>query len=98
MIDPPWVEYSWRIENYNFFNEKDEKFKGWPLEKIKKLKIPEISGNPCFLFLWAGSDHLEDARQLLNHWGYKRCEDICWLKTNKQFQEGDFKLKEKSYL
>jgi len=38
---------------------------------------------PTFLFLWCGSEHLLDARTLFNKWGYKRCEDIVWVKSNK---------------
>lgn len=30
--------------------------------------------------------HLQ-GRQLLQGWGFRRCEDICWLKTNKIHME-----------
>lgn len=29
---------------------------------MKKIKVGEISDSPSFLFLWAGTEHLEDAR------------------------------------
>lgn len=29
-----------------------------------------------------GSDHLDDGRELFKKWGFKRCEDIVWVKTN----------------
>lgn len=32
------------------------------LEELKKIKVSEISDSPSFMFLWAGTDHLEDAR------------------------------------
>lgn len=33
--------------------------------------------------MWVGSEHLEHGRELFKIWGYKRCEDIVWVKTNK---------------
>lgn len=36
-----------------------------------------------------GGVGLEKGRELLNLWGYRRCEDIVWLKTNKRDPEGD---------
>lgn len=35
-----------------------------------------------FVFLWAGSEHLDDARALFRKWGLKRCDDIVWIKSN----------------
>lgn len=32
---------------------------------------------------------LEQGRELLSTWGYRRCEDIVWLKTNKRDPEAD---------
>ncbi|SCN63452.1 mRNA methyltransferase, putative [Plasmodium chabaudi adami] len=95
LIDPPWKEYydrkmqnldllnSIHIDNYDInddiYNDKD---KYWSLEDLSDLKIDQIAEVPSFLFIWCGVTHLEDARVLLNKWGYRRCEDICWLKTN----------------
>ncbi|GAA5895443.1 hypothetical protein JCM6882_006253 [Rhodosporidiobolus microsporus] len=36
-----------------------------------------------------GGVGLEKGRELLSLWGYRRCEDIVWLKTNKRDPEGD---------
>ena len=52
------------------------------LEELKKVTVSEIGDSPSFIFLWGGTDHLEDARELLKEWGFKRCEDIVWAKTN----------------
>ncbi|SBT49717.1 methyltransferase, putative [Plasmodium ovale wallikeri] len=95
LIDPPWKEYydrkiynldvlnSIHIDNYDLYNDiNNEKDKYWSLEDIARLDIEKIAEVPSFLFLWCGVTHLEDARILLNKWGYRRCEDICWLKTN----------------
>ena len=38
---------------------------------------------PSFVFLWVGAgEGLEEGRATLRAWGYRRCEDICWIKTN----------------
>ena len=52
------------------------------LEELKKINVNEIADTPSFMFLWGGTDHLEDARELMKEWGFKRCEDIIWAKTN----------------
>lgn len=52
------------------------------MEALKKINVGEISDSPSFIFLWAGCEHLEDSRELLKEWGFKRCEDIVWVKTN----------------
>lgn len=52
------------------------------LDQLKKVRVGDISDSPSFIFLWAATDHLEDARELLKEWGFKRCEDIVWVKTN----------------
>lgn len=47
------------------------------------LEIEEIAAPRSFVFLWCGSsDGLDYGRQCLKKWGFRRCEDICWIKTN----------------
>ncbi|KAL8536558.1 hypothetical protein ACS0TY_011951 [Phlomoides rotata] len=41
----------------------------WTFEEIMNLKIEAIADTPSFLGLVM--------------WGFRRCEDICWVKTNK---------------
>lgn len=51
-------------------------------ELIENLPIKQISESQAFLFMWVGSgQYLEKGRELLKKWGYRRCEDIVWLKT-----------------
>jgi N6-adenosine-specific RNA methylase IME4 len=36
-----------------------------------------------FVFLWCGSSEgLDAGRMCLRRWGFRRCEDICWIRTN----------------
>jgi mRNA m6A methyltransferase non-catalytic subunit len=83
LMDPPWKEYYKRAENMKNIIDKD-KFKPWALKDIGKLQLNKISSTPTFLFMWCGCDHLLDGRTLFNQWGFKRCEDIVWIKTNKK--------------
>lgn len=47
------------------------------------IKLNEIAANRSFIFLWCGSsDGLERGRDCLCQWGFRRCEDICWVQTN----------------
>jgi len=50
------------------------------------LNIAAVADDRCFLFLWCGSgeEALEAGRHCLQNWGFARCEDICWIKTNRE--------------
>lgn len=77
LIDPPWEEYVRRCPGI--------KRDSWSIPEIANLKIETISENPSFVFLWVGSSEgLDVGRMLLRKWGYRRCEDIIWVKTNRQ--------------
>jgi len=55
---------------------------------MKGLAIEQIAENPSFIFLWCGSEEgLDQGRLLLKKWGFRRCEDIVWIKTNKKEEE-----------
>lgn len=52
---------------------------------LQDLPIPALSADPSFVLLWVGSgagDGLERGREVLAKWGFRRCEDIVWVKTN----------------
>eukprot|EP01084_Bolivina_argentea_P242853 407273_1 len=83
LVDPPWQFYADRcpgaIDNL--------KRTPWSFAEMSELRIQDVAENPSFLFLWSGSGaSLNEGRQLLKKWGYKRCEVIVWLKTNKKNQ------------
>ena len=74
LIDPPWEEYALRSLTPQIF---------WSWEEISRLRVDLIAGYPSFCFLWCGSRHVEEGMACLAQWGFKRVEDICWLKTNR---------------
>lgn len=52
---------------------------------LAALPIPLLAADPSFVFLWVGSgagDGLERGRDVLARWGYRRCEDVVWVRTN----------------
>ncbi|XP_034628852.1 N6-adenosine-methyltransferase non-catalytic subunit isoform X1 [Trachemys scripta elegans] len=77
LLEPPLEEYY--RETGITANEKC-----WTWDDIMKLEIEEIAASRSFVFLWCGSgEGLDLGRVCLRKWGYRRCEDICWIKTNK---------------
>ncbi|KAI8564854.1 hypothetical protein RHMOL_Rhmol03G0214900 [Rhododendron molle] len=78
LVDPPWEEYVHRAPGVT------DHMDYWTFEEIMNLKIEAIADTPSFIFLWVGDGvGLEQGRQCLKKWGFRRCEDICWVKTNK---------------
>ena len=73
LIDPPFYSSSF----------------SW--DALTALPIPLLAGDPSFVFMWVGSgagDGLERGREVLARWGYRRCEDVVWVKTNNKSNNG----------
>eukprot|EP00879_Flechtneria_rotunda_P026459 GHRR01028212.1.p2 GENE.GHRR01028212.1~~GHRR01028212.1.p2 ORF type:complete len:259 (+),score=66.68 GHRR01028212.1:600-1376(+) len=78
LIDPPWEEYVRRAPGFVADTE------WWSWEQIQALDIDAIADTPSFVFLWCGSaEGLDAGRHCLKKWGFRRSEDVCWIKTNK---------------
>lgn len=80
--DPPWEEYEKRAKALNLFHSNPDYYRAWTLDEIAALRCDELADTPSFIFLWVGSQHLDDGRELFKKWGFKRCEDIVWVKSN----------------
>ncbi|XP_034229964.1 N6-adenosine-methyltransferase non-catalytic subunit [Thrips palmi] len=75
LVEPPLEEYqrTMGVTNMEF----------WSWERIMQLDIGELAAPRSFLFLWCGSSEgLDMGRFCLRKWGFRRCEDICWIRTN----------------
>lgn len=60
-------------------------------DQLQELSVPSLASDPSFVFLWVGSgagEGLERGREILAKWGYRRCEDIVWIKTNNETNQG----------
>ena len=58
---------------------------GW--DETAALPIRHLSADPGFVFLWVGKgdeDGLERGRACFAKWGFRRAEDIVWVKTTKR--------------
>lgn len=78
VLDPPLASYRWDEPSL-------PKAPCWSWEDIAALPIPQLAARDSFVFLWVGSgtsDGLERGREVLAQWGYRRCEDIVWIRTN----------------
>ncbi|RUS77729.1 hypothetical protein EGW08_014517, partial [Elysia chlorotica] len=75
LLEPPLEEYQ-RTQGAAF-----DKY--WDWDEIESLDIPSIAAQRSFIWIWAGNaEGLERGRSCLKSWGFRRCEDICWIKTN----------------
>ncbi|CAG0882876.1 unnamed protein product [Darwinula stevensoni] len=75
LVEPPLEEYQRTrgVTNMEF----------WTWEQIMNLDLGSVAAARSFVFLWCGSsDGLDLGRQCLREWGFRRCEDICWIRTN----------------
>ena len=73
----PIEEYETRAPGVNLAT------KPWTWRQIRELVIGKMGASPSWLFLWVGSgEGLKKGRECMQVWGYKRAEDITWLKTN----------------
>jgi N6-adenosine-specific RNA methylase IME4 len=83
LVDPPWYEYYARAGGFPPACDHGESTEPWwTYEEIRDLRIEDIAATPGFCFLWCANKHVEQATACLLKWGYRRIEDICWLKTN----------------
>uniref|UniRef100_A0A7S0NXZ0 Uncharacterized protein n=1 Tax=Calcidiscus leptoporus TaxID=127549 RepID=A0A7S0NXZ0_9EUKA len=83
LVDPPWEEYRRRRLAAGHL-EADET-EVWTPQEIMALQIEKITDTPSFCFLWSGSGvSLQWGRACLRKWGYRRCEDISWIKSNRE--------------
>ena len=79
LIDPPCDEYARRASAHG-----GAAVPSWSWEEIAALRVEEVADSPCFLFLWCGSaEGLSQGRACLSKWGFRRIEEVVWLKTNR---------------
>lgn len=82
LIDPPWYEYFARSGGFPPTCNHQESTDPWTFEEIRALNIEDIAATPSFCFIWCGNKHVEQATACLIKWGFRRIENVCWIKTN----------------
>ena len=59
--------------------------KNIPIEQLYTLRVDEICALPSFIFLSipdSTAENLAKGRRLLTSWGFRRAEDIVWIKAS----------------
>jgi mRNA (2'-O-methyladenosine-N6-)-methyltransferase len=69
MLDPPWDIHM----NLPYGTLKDK--------EMKNLRV-DLLQDDGLIFLWVTGRAMELGRECLEIWGYKRVEEIVWIKTN----------------
>lgn len=81
LIEPPLEEYARAAPSVATVGGAPRIFWNW--EEILNLDVGEVAAHRSFVFLWCGSSEgLDMGRNCLKKWGFRRCEDICWIRTN----------------
>ncbi|XP_054744707.1 N6-adenosine-methyltransferase non-catalytic subunit [Anastrepha obliqua] len=81
LIEPPLEEYARAAPSVATVGGASRVFWNW--EEILNLDVGEVAAHRSFVFLWCGSSEgLDMGRNCLKKWGFRRCEDICWIRTN----------------
>ncbi|XP_041375648.1 N6-adenosine-methyltransferase subunit METTL3-like [Gigantopelta aegis] len=50
-------------------------------DEMRRLDVPGLQDDG-FIFLWVTGRAMELGRECLDLWGYKRCDELIWVKTN----------------
>lgn len=53
------------------------------LAALKSIPVAEITPRPSLVFLWVPTSRLDDGRKALEHWGFRRSEDIVYFVSSK---------------
>lgn len=81
LIEPPLEEYARGGAAVAVAGGSSRTY--WSWDEIIELDIGELAAHRSFIFLWCGSSEgLDMGRNCLRKWGFRRCEDICWIRTN----------------
>ena len=71
--DPPW-DYKGQTQHTGNGGESSggalNHYPTMKLKDLKNLNIQSICDNDCLLFMWATSPHLDQAIDLMKHWGF----------------------------
>ena len=81
VIDPPWF-YKLRSKDKTHRNRIP--YQPMRTEEILALPIPELCGsNGCILWLWFTNNHMIEAAQCLQTWGFELKTILTWEKVTK---------------
>ncbi|MBD2511128.1 adenine-specific DNA methyltransferase [Nostoc muscorum FACHB-395] len=81
VIDPPWF---YRLRSKDKTHRNRIPYQPMRTEEILALPIPELCGsNGCILWLWFTNNHMIEAAQCLETWGFELKTILTWEKVTK---------------
>ncbi|WP_375506468.1 MT-A70 family methyltransferase [uncultured Nostoc sp.] len=81
VIDPPWF---YRLRSKDKTHRNRIPYQPMRTEEILALPIPELCGsNGCILWLWFTNNHMIEAAQCLQTWGFELKTILTWEKVTK---------------
>ncbi|MBC1224521.1 adenine-specific DNA methyltransferase [Nostoc sp. UCD121] len=81
VIDPPWF---YRLRSKDKTHRNRIPYQPMRTEEILALPIPELCGsNGCILWLWFTNNHMVEAAQCLQTWGFELKTILTWEKVTK---------------
>lgn len=87
MVDPPWAfTFSTRKSeagNNGWRGSTDRHYRNMPISELRGLPIPAIAAADSVLWLWAVNALMDDALDLMKHWGFDYKNTLTWAKITK---------------
>ncbi|MCC5633498.1 adenine-specific DNA methyltransferase [Nostoc sphaeroides CHAB 2801] len=81
VIDPPWF---YRLRSKDKTHRNRIPYQPMRTKEILALPIPELCGsNGCILWLWFTNNHMIEAAQCLQTWGFELKTILTWEKVTK---------------
>ena len=81
VIDPPWF---YRLRNQDKTHRNRIPYQPMRTEEILALPVPELCDRAgCVLFLWFTNNHMVEAAQCLQTWGFDLKTIVTWQKITK---------------
>lgn len=87
VVDPPWAfTFSTRKSeagNNGWRGSTDRHYRNMSMGELRNLPIPDVAADDSVLWLWSVNALLDDACDLLKHWGFDYKNTLTWAKTAK---------------
>jgi N6-adenosine-specific RNA methylase IME4 len=81
IIDPPWF---YRLRSNDKTHRNRIPYQPMQIEEILALPVPELCDSTgCVLFLWYTNNHMIEAAQCLQTWGFNLKTILTWEKVTK---------------
>ena len=85
VVDPPWAfTFSTRKSeagNNGWRGSTDRHYRNMSIRELRDLPIPNVAADDSVLWLWAVNALLDDALDLMKHWGFDYKNTLTWAKT-----------------